>query len=108
MYKHINRRPKLVYRLINSLTNTRKIVKLCVDVCEYGYDWVNVNVAVSVFANGNENVAGYVHEKNFLHLLTKPNGCVIMTSQNKNARPLGKLNFVFELMRMIPIFEFDF
>ena len=100
--------PKLVRQPINPSINTRKIVKLRVDVCGYGCDCVNVNVADSVSANGNENVAKYVYEKNFLYLLTKPNGCVIMASQNKNARPLGNLVFVFELMRTIPIFEFDF
>ena len=89
-------------------TNTRKIIKLCVDVCEYGYGYVNVNVAI--FVSANSNVAGCVdvYEKNFLYLLTKPNGCVIIASQNKNARPLGNLNFVFELMRTISIFEFQF
>ena len=48
---------------INLSTNTRKIVKLCVDVC--GYDCVNVNVAD--FASANGNVAGCVdvYEKNF-------------------------------------------
>ena len=46
--------------------------------------------------------------KKFLRLLTKLNGCVIIASQNKNVRPFEKLNFVFELMRTIPIFEFDF
>ena len=53
-----------------------------------------------------------MNEKNFLHLLTKPNGCAIMASQNKDAEPnpnpFGKLNFIFELMRTIPIFEFQF
>lgn len=51
-------RTKLVRQPINPSTNTRKIVKLCVDVCGYGCDCVNVNVAVSVSVNGN--VAGYV------------------------------------------------
>ena len=95
-------------QLIDPSTNTRKTAKLCVDVCGYGYDCVNVNVADSASVNSNENVVGYVHEKIFLYLLTKPNGYAIIASQNKNARPLGKLNFVFELMRTIPIFQFRF
>lgn len=78
------------------------------DVCEHGYGYVNINVADSASANGNVDGCVDVHEKNFLHLLTKPNGCVIMAPQNKNVRPFGNLNFVFELMRTIPIFEFDF
>ena len=41
---------------ISPLTNTRKIVKLYVDVCGYGCGCVNVNVAVSVSAYGNGNV----------------------------------------------------
>lgn len=49
---------KLVHRPINPLTNTRKIVKLCVDVCVCGYGCVDVSVADSVSANGN--VAGCV------------------------------------------------
>ena len=95
---------------INPSTNTRKIVKLCVDVCGYGYGYgcVNANVADSASVNGNVAGCVDVYEKFFLRLLTKPNSYVIMASQNKNVRPLGKLNFVFELMRMIPIFEFDF
>ena len=55
--------PKLVRQLTNSSTNTRKIVKLCVDVCGYGYGCVNANVTDSVSAHGNGNVAGCVHEK---------------------------------------------
>ena len=99
---------KLVHQSINQSTNTRKIVKVCANVYEHECGCVNVNVVD--FASANDNVIGCVdvHEKNFLRLLTKPNGCVIMASQNKNARPLGKLNFVFELMKTIPIFEFDF
>lgn len=101
-----------MYQLINSSTNTRKIVKLCVDVCGYGrgYECGRANVNVADFASANGNVAGCVnvYEKFFLHLLTKRNDCVIMTSQNKNVRPLGKLIFVFELMRTIPVFEFHF
>lgn len=65
MCGYIDTRLKLVHQPTNSLTNTRKIVKLCVDVCGYGCGCVNANVADSVSANGNENVAGYVHEKNF-------------------------------------------
>lgn len=58
-------RTKLVRQPINPSANTRKIVKLCVDVCGCGCGCVNVSVAVSVSAN--ENVAGYVdvHEKIF-------------------------------------------
>lgn len=58
-------RSKLVHRPINPLTNTRKIVKLYVDVCGCGCGCVNANVADSVSAN--ENVAGCVdvHEKIF-------------------------------------------
>lgn len=92
----------------NLSINTHKIVKLCVNVCGYGYNCVNVNVVDSVSANGNVAGCADVYEKIFLCLLTKPNGYAIMASQNKNARPLEKLNFVFELMRTIPIFEFDF
>ena len=56
---------KLVHQPINPSANTRKIVKLCVDVCGYECDCVNVNVADSVSAN--ENVAGCVdvYEKIF-------------------------------------------
>lgn len=100
--------PKMLHQPINPSTNTRKIVKLYADVCGYGYGCVNVNVVDSVSVNSNENVVGYVREKIFLYLLTKPNGYAIIASQNKNARPLGKLNFVFELMRTIPIFQFRF
>lgn len=98
MYGRINRRPKLLHQPINPSTNTHKIVKLCVDVCGYGYGCVNVNVADSVSTSTNGNVAGCVdvYEKIFLYLLTKQNGCAIIASQNKNARPLGNLNFVFE------------
>lgn len=46
------------YQLTNPSTNTRKIVKLYADVCGYGCDYVNVNVAVSASVNGN--VAGCV------------------------------------------------
>lgn len=99
---------KLVHQPTNPSINTHKIVKVCVDVCGYGCDYVNVNVAVSVSANDNAIGCVDVYEKFFLRLLTKPNSCVIMASQNKNARPLGKLIFVFELMRTIPIFKFDF
>lgn len=58
-------RTKLVHQPINPLTNTRKIVKLCVDVCGYGYGCVNVNVAD--FASANGNVTGCVdaYEKFF-------------------------------------------
>lgn len=61
----INTRLKLVHQPINPLTNTHKIVKLCVDVCGYGCGCVNVNMADSVFAN--DNVAGCVdaYEKIF-------------------------------------------
>ena len=53
------------YQFINTSVNTRKIAKLCVDVCGYGYGFINVNVADSAFAN--DNVAGCVdeHEKIF-------------------------------------------
>ena len=80
------------------------------DVCGYGYGCVNVNVADCVSAYGNGNVADCVdmHEKIFLYLLTKQDSHVIMASQNKNVRPLGNLDFVFELMKTISIFEFDF
>lgn len=104
----IDRWQKLIHQPINPLTNPHKIVKLCVDICEYGRVYVNANVAVSTYVSGNVTGCINVHEKNFLHLLTKPNGYAIMASQNKNVRPLGKLNFVFELIKTIPIFEFDF
>ena len=54
----IDTKPKLVHQPINLSTNTRKIAKLRVDVCGYGYGCVNVNVAVFVY--GNENVVGCV------------------------------------------------
>lgn len=54
-----------MHQPINSLTNTRKIVKLCVDVCGYGYGCVNVNVADFASANGNVDGCVDVHEKNF-------------------------------------------
>lgn len=75
-----------------------------------GYErgYVNANMTVFVSINGNVVDCVDVHEKFFLHLLTNQNGCAIIASQNKNVRPLGNLNFVFELMRTIPIFEFDF
>lgn len=65
MRERINTRLKLVHRPINPPTNTCKIVKLCVDICGYGYGCVNVNVVD--FASVNGNVAGYVdvHEKIF-------------------------------------------
>ena len=44
---------------INPSINTRKIAKLCVDVCGYRYGCVNVNVADFISANGN--VAGCVN-----------------------------------------------
>lgn len=47
------------YQLTNPSTNTRKIVKLYADVCGYGCDYVNVNVAVS--ASANDNITGYVN-----------------------------------------------
>lgn len=78
------------------------------NVCVCRCGCVNVNMTVFVSANGNVADCVNVHEKNFLYLLTKPNGCVIMASQNKNVRPLENLIFVFELLKMIPIFEFDF
>ena len=56
---------KLVRQPINPSTNTRKIVKLCVDVCGYGYGCVNVNVAVFVSANGNVAGCADAHEKFF-------------------------------------------
>ena len=61
MRRCINGRPKLVYRPINSSTNTYKIIKLCVNVC----GCVNANVADS--ASANNNVAGgvNVYEKIF-------------------------------------------
>lgn len=56
--KYINAQQKLVHRLINPSTNTRKTAKLCVDICGYGYGCVNVNVVV--FVSANDNVAGCV------------------------------------------------
>ena len=58
-------RIKLVRQPINPSTNTRKIVNLCVDVCEYGYSCVNVSVAVSASANGNVAGCVDVYEKFF-------------------------------------------
>lgn len=49
----------MVHKPIKPLTNTHKIVKLCVDVCGYGYGFVNVNVAD--FASTNDNVIGCVN-----------------------------------------------
>ena len=57
--------PKLVRQPINPSINTRKIVELRVDVCEYGYDCVNVNVADSISVNGNVDGCVDVHEKIF-------------------------------------------
>lgn len=56
---------KLVRQPINPLINTRKIAKLCVDVCGNGYDCVNINLVD--FVSANSNVAGCVdmHEKIF-------------------------------------------
>ena len=65
MRGRMDTRLKLVYQPINPLTNTRKIVKLCVDVCGYGYGCVNVNVAVSASANGNVDGCVNVYEKIF-------------------------------------------
>lgn len=50
---------------INSSTNTRKIIKLCVGVYGYEYNYVNVNVADSVSANGNVAGCVDVYEKIF-------------------------------------------
>lgn len=77
------------------------------NVCGYERGYVNVNMTVFVSVNGDVVDCVDAHKK-FLRLLTKLNDCAIMASQNKNVRPLGNLIFVFELMRMIPIFEFDF
>ena len=65
MRGYVDTRLKLVHQFINPSVNTRKIVKLCANVCGYGCDYVNVNVAVS--ASANENVAGCVdvYEKFF-------------------------------------------
>lgn len=73
---------KLVPEPINPSTNTRKIVKLCVDVYGYGYGYVNASVvdSASIYGNGNVADCANAHEKIFLYLLTKPNGCAIMTS----------------------------
>lgn len=57
-YKRITKAGASTHQPINLSTNTRKIVKLCIDVCGYGYGCVNVNVADFAFANGN--VAGCV------------------------------------------------
>lgn len=57
--------PKLVRQPINPSINTRKIVELRVDVCEYGCGCVNVNVADSISANGNAAGCVDVHEKFF-------------------------------------------
>ena len=59
MRGYVDTQQKLVHRPINPSTNTRKIVKLCVDVCGYGYGCVNANVAD--FASANGNVAGCVN-----------------------------------------------
>lgn len=65
MCEYMDGRTKLVRQPINPSANTRKIVKLCVDVCGYGYGCVNANVAVSVSANGNVAGCVNVHEKIF-------------------------------------------
>lgn len=65
MCERIDTRLKLVHQFINPSINTRKIVKLCVDVCGYGCGCVNVNVVVSVFANGNVAGCVDVYEKFF-------------------------------------------
>ena len=51
------------YQPINKYTQNRQGV--CVDVCGYGCDYVNVNVAVSVSANGNVAGCVDVYEKIF-------------------------------------------
>lgn len=58
---------KLLHQPINPSTNTRKIIKLYVDICGCEYSCVNVNVADFVSTNDNENVAGCVdvHKKIF-------------------------------------------
>lgn len=56
---------KLVHQSINPSANTRKIVKLCVDVCGYGYGCVNVNAAVFVSANDNATGCVDVYKKIF-------------------------------------------
>ena len=56
---------KLVHQSVNQSTNTRKIVKVCVDVCGYGYGRVNVNVVVSASVNGNVAGCVNVYEKFF-------------------------------------------
>lgn len=57
----------MLHQPINSLTNTRKIFKLCVDVYGYGYGYgcVNANVAVFVSVNGNAADCVDVYEKFF-------------------------------------------
>ena len=65
MRRRINTQPKLVHQPINPSINTRKIVKLCVDVSRHGYGCVNVNVADFVSVNGNATDYVDVHEKIF-------------------------------------------
>ena len=86
---------KLVHQSINPSANTHKIVELYVDICGYEYGCVNVNVADSASTNGNVAGCVDVYEKNFLYLLTKPNGCVIMASQNKKCKTAWKFEFCF-------------
>lgn len=59
MRGYVDTRLKLVHQFINPSVNTRKIVKLCVNVCGYGCGCVNANVAD--FASANGNVAGCVN-----------------------------------------------
>ena len=95
MRGYVDTRLKLVHQFINPSVNTRKIIKLCVDVCGHECGCPNLNVIVS--ASANDNVIGCVdvYEKIFLRLLTKPNGCVIMASQNKKCKTTWKIEFCF-------------
>lgn len=60
-----------MHQPLNPSTNTRKIAKLCVNVCGYGYGCVNANVADSASANGNVIDYVNVHEKNFFASIDK-------------------------------------
>lgn len=48
------------HKPINPSTNTRKIIKLRVDVSRYEHGYINANITVSasVYAHGNDNVFG--------------------------------------------------
>ena len=71
MRGYVDGRSKLAHRPVNPSTNTRKIVKWCVNVCGYGYGCVNANVVD--FASANDNVIGCVdvYEKNFFASIDK-------------------------------------